>query len=126
MIVIYKLSFVAVNNNKVPRGNVAYLREKRPLLLDEARADPDHISYRELIGKKLKKKKSMRKTAARHHSLALNTEFAFVYCSDDSDSEDDDDDMEEYCYYTYCANCNIKVHANAIPYCLSCSLAMTH
>lgn len=111
-----------MNYEKVKRKTLpleALLREKRPLLLDEARADPDHLSYREYFGKKVRIKKS----GARHHSGRLNSPFNFVY---ESETESDDDaEEEEDEFEFYCVNCNIRLNGAAdAPLCLTCVLTM--
>lgn len=118
---------ILVNNDRTRRPTVpleALLREKRPLLLDEARADPDHISYREIFGKKVKVKTG-NKSGARHHSAKLNSPFDFVYNSDtETDGMDEEDEFE-----CYCVNCNIRLNdgldsGSDTPLCLSCVLTM--
>lgn len=126
MYMIHIISFVVVNNDKVGKRTLpleALLREKRPLLLDEARADPDHISYREILGKKMKVGRTIKKSGARHHSVKLNSPFDFVYSSD-TESEEESEEEDEYVYY--CVNCNIRLNdgSDTHPLCLTCILAM--
>lgn len=112
-----------MNNEKVKRRTLpleALLREKRPLMLDEARADPDHISYREIFGKTVKIKKS----SALHHSarsVRHSSMYDFVYATD-TESEEETAEEDEYEYY--CVNCNIRLNDSSdIPLCLACVLA---
>lgn len=96
-------------------------REKRPLL-DEARADPDHVSYREIFGRKIKIRKTVKKSGACHHSIAVNPDFGFVYRSDPENEEESDEDDE---YEHYCVSCNTRLtDPSETPLCLPCVLGL--
>lgn len=110
--------FVIAGNDAVSKNALtleALLREKRPRLQDEARADPDHISYREFLTKKLRTQKNVKRTAAQHHSVKLKSQYDFVYETDIESEEEECD--EEY----DCVNCRIRL-TNGRDLCLSCLL----
>lgn len=84
--------------------------EKRPLLLQEARADPDHVCYREVVEKKLQGSSSL-------HTACYD----YVYATDSTESGGSESEHEEH----YCENCNIRLrdHSDA-PLCLACIIAL--
>lgn len=92
-------------------------------MVDEARADPDHISYREIFGKKVKVKTVKKKSGSRHHSDKLNSPYDFVYNSDTESSDQTEEEEDEF--ECYCVNCNIRLNDSSdAPLCLTCVLTM--